>query len=80
MKLPHNVNKTAYFAVTLYSTYEAQYNFIAQYGYSENEIPNLIRAASDYSKLQKHNTKLNSLPRKPKQITPPHTTKNEHNV
>ena len=80
MKLPSTINKTAYFAVTTFTGYDAQYNFIAQYGYSENEIPNLIRAASDYSKLQKHDTKLNSLPRKPKQITIPHTTKNEHNV
>jgi hypothetical protein len=80
MKLPSTINKTAYFAVTTFSNIKAQHDFLTQYGYAENEIPNLIRAASDYSKLQKHDTKLNSLPRKPKQITIPHTTKNEHNV
>ena len=75
MKLPHNVNETAYFAVTLYSTYDAQHKFLAQYGYTKTEIPNLIRAASKFFKLQQNNVVMNSPPHKPKQTHTPHHTK-----
>lgn len=75
MKLPHNVNKTAYFAVTTFSNIKAQHDFLTQYGYAENEIPNLIRAASKFFKLQQNNIGLNSPPHKPKQTHTPHHTK-----
>ena len=73
--IPHNVNKTAYFAVTTFTGYDAQYKFLAQYGYTKTEIPNLLRAASKFFKLQQHNIGLNSTPHKPKQTHTPHHTK-----
>ena len=80
MKLPSTINKTAYFAVTTFSNIKAQCDFLMQYGYAQTEIPNLIRAAIKFFKLQQHALVLNSTPHKPQQITIPHTTKNEHNV
>jgi hypothetical protein len=75
MKLPSTINKTAYFAVTTFSNIKAQHDFLTQYGYAENEMPNLIRAASNFFKLQQNNVVTNSPPRKPKQAHTPHTTK-----
>ena len=80
MKVPHNVNKTAYHAVMVFSTYEAQYNFLAQYGYLDAQIPLLLKAASEFFKLEQYTIVMNSPPHKPQQITIPHTTENEHNV
>ena len=75
MNLPSTINKTAYFAVTTFSNIKAQHDFLMQYGYAPAEIPNLLRSAIKFFKLQQHAVVLNSTPHKPKQTHTPHHTK-----